>query len=118
MEGFTDQLYMGSLLIQIPQGQDSVVVDKAFDWGTVPTGAIVILSDCQYGDTGSMTLVHPLAGVVGDMGAVHLPSGNREINISVPGANTEVPHGLIYRFTLNAIDTNGRNAILWLLVKH
>lgn len=114
---FADQLYVSSLLATIPAGQNSVVVETSFAYGTKPAGAIVIVADCKYGDMGKLEIVHPQAGVVGDLGTVHLPEGHREITIANLNPNTEVPAGLLYRFTLTAVDTLGRNVIIWLLVK-
>ena len=115
--GFGNQLYVDSILAQIPAGESSIVVDKAFAYGTKPAGAIVITSDCKYGDVGVLTIEHPAAGTVGQLGTVHLPEGNREVSIYVDDPNTEVPAGLKYRLALTAVDTNGRNVIIWLLVK-
>ncbi len=114
---FNDSLFIASLLVQIPVDETSVVVDKDFGVGTMPTGAIIITSDCKYGDYGTLEIVHPTAGVVGDLGMVHLPPGDREITVSVDKSNTEVLAGLKYRFTLTAIDALGRNVIIWLMVK-
>lgn len=114
---FANQLYVGSLLVQIPSQSTSAVGDIAFDFGTKPSGAVIILEDCQYGDTGKIEIIHPQAGVIGELGNVHLPPGKREVNIIVEDPNTDVPVGLSYRFTLSASDSNGRNVIIWLLVK-
>jgi hypothetical protein len=117
LPNFSDQLYIGSLLVQIPAGQSSATTDKSFAFGTKPVGAIVIVADCKYGDVGKLEVIHPQAGVVGELGTVHLPEGQRDITVANLNPNTEVPVGLSYRFTLTAVDTNGRNIILWLLVK-
>ena len=114
---FSDTLYVSSLLATIPAGQSNKVVDTSFAFGTKPAGAIVIVADCKYGDIGKLEIVHPQAGVVGELGTVHLPEGQREISIVNLSPNTEVPVGLLYRFTLTAVDTNGRNVIIWLMVK-
>jgi len=115
--GFANQLYVDSILAQIPVGESTITVDKTFSFGTKPAGVTVIVSDCKYGDTGVLTVEHPVAGTVGQLGIVHLPEGNREVSIFVEDPNTEVPVGLKYRLTLTAVDSNGRNVIVWLLVK-
>jgi hypothetical protein len=117
LPNFSNALYVSSLIAQIPVGEDSIVVEKEFEYGTKPTGAIVFVSNCKYGDIGKLEIVHPTAGVVGEVGMVHLPEGNREITVTVEDATTEVSVGLKYRLTLTAIDTLGRDVIVWLLVK-
>ena len=115
--GFSDQLYVVSILVQIPAGTSTVTIDKTLAWGTKPIGAILITSDCKYGDVGELTVVHPVIGQLDTFGAIHLPEGNRDLTIYVPDNHAEVPAGLIYRLTVTAIDSNGRNVIVWLLVK-
>ncbi len=117
LTNFTAQLYVESLLVQVPVGKSTVTIDKTFSFGTKPAGAILITSDCKYGDVGTLTIEHPIAGTVGQLGTVHLPEGNREISVYTESPNVEVPPGLIYRLVITTVDTFGRNIIIWLLVK-
>lgn len=114
---FSNSLYVTSLLAVIPVGENNVSVEKEFAYGTQPVGVIVIVSDCKYGDIGKLEIMHPIEGVVGEAGVVHLPEGNREIAITMENGTTEVPLGLKYRLTITAVDTLGRHVIVWLLVK-
>lgn len=123
IKNFSNQLYVKSLLVQIPQGQSSVNVDMTFTYITIPKGINILLTDCQFGDVGILSLVHPnpQIGILRELGYVHLPTGNRQVDIEEPeeiNLNKAVPAGLIYRFHLEAIDTNGRNVIVWLKVRY
>jgi hypothetical protein len=116
--GFSDQLYVSGLLAQILPGESTITIDKTFAWGTKPIGVVLITKDCSYGDYGELFIVHPTVGIVGQFAeTAYLPPGEREITITNPDGEMEVPVGLKYRFILTAVDTNGRNVIIWLLVK-
>jgi hypothetical protein len=115
---FSNQLFVHGLLAKIPVGKQTITVDTTFDYGTKPVGAVILTTDCAYGDYGELVLVHPTAGIVGQLAEkAYIPAGEREIMITNLDGETEVPAGLSYRFTLTAIDANGRDLIVWLLVK-
>ncbi len=93
------------------------------------TGNAIIVLDCDlelfgfhlfpvnpiFGDTGKMEILDPqdtIIGVYGD--GVHVPLIN---HIFVKGdiySPAEIPRGFKIKFTYSAVDTNGRQCMVWL----
>lgn len=120
LDNFGNQLYVDGRLIEIPAAQDKVTVDITYTHDSKLVGIRLFLEDCKHGDYGTLTIEHPTDGELSRFGnTAYLPPGQRDIEVFVPEetAGSEVLANLIYRLKVNAIDTDGRKMIMWLITR-
>lgn len=126
LTNYGGRLYIDGHKVEIAVGQTSINYDVSYTFDTKLVGIKVFTDDAKYGDYATFTVRHPTIGEVARFGNnCYIPDtgtasnkGRVAVEVFVQGYDgAEVPAGLTYRLSVNAIDTSGRKIIMWLMLR-
>lgn len=116
--GYDRQLFLKGK--QIDVAANSAVVEWSFPYETRFVGVRVFIEGAWlWGDKATFTLHHPTTdNEVGRFGEdCYFTSNIKEIEVKTHQEGSLVPANLKYRMSATFVDSNGRKAAIWLIIR-
>lgn len=120
LQDYDGRLYIDGHKLEIDNGYSDNTLEVSYAEDCQLVGIRVFSeSGFVYGDYATVTAHHPIDdSELSRFGNnCYLPTGNPVVEVFTQGDGAEIPSGIKIKVRLDAIDTNGRKAIIWLMLK-